>query len=122
MGTKTFKDLKFKPRYNKRELEGYKKISLRYYEERIDSTQARMKFENGYEVSVLCGKEFNSNGKDTYEVAVMHDGKLCYDTPVTSNVIPYQSADEVTEVMQEIQQLPNRDGEVDSYFDNYNFD
>lgn len=122
MGTKTFKDLKFKPKYTKRELEGYLKVHISLYEERKDAKQAILKFDNGYSVSVVLGSIFYSNGNDTYEVAVMHNGCICYDTPVTSNVIPYQSADEVTEIMKEIQELPKRTEDVKSVFDNYNFD
>ena len=105
---KTFKDLKFKPRYTKRELMGYLKVHISMYEERKNSTQALMKFKNGYSVSVVCGGCFYSNGIDTYEVAVMYNGSICYDTPITSNVIPYQTADEVTEIMKEIQELKER--------------
>ena len=122
MKTKTFQDLRFKPRYSQRELEGYKKASVLFYEERKDTTQAKMKFPNGYSVSVVCGKSHYSNGKDTYEVGVMHNGMLCYDTPVTNDVIPYQTAEEVAEIMKEIQSLPKRTEEVKSIFDNYNFE
>ena len=105
---KTFKDLKFKPRYTKRELQGYLNVHKSLYEERKGARQALMEFDNGYSVSVVCGSCFYSNGIDTYEVAVMLDGSICYDTPITSNVIPYLSAEEVTEVMCEIQNLQRK--------------
>ena len=119
---KTFSDLKFRPRYTERELQGYMKVHISLYNERKSAKQAVMKFDNGYSVSVVCGACFYSNGIDTYEVAVMHNGCICYDTPITSNVIPYQTAEEVTEIMREIQELPKRTDDVKSVFDNYNFE
>lgn len=85
---KTFKDLEFK----KRPVCGF---------------QAVMNFNNGYGVSVLLGNMFYSNGKDTYELAVLEDGYLCYTTPITENVLGYLTEDEVTEVMRKIQELPS---------------
>lgn len=37
-------------------------------------------------------------------------GRLCYDTPITSNVIGYLTADEVAEHLQRIEELP-KEGE-----------
>lgn len=71
----------------------------------INSKQAKMFFENGYGVSVLQGKMFYSNGIDTYEVAVLKEGRLCYDTPITDNVIGYVDKDRVSEIMKQIQEL-----------------
>ena len=63
---------------------------------------ARVSFDNGYGVSVI---PYGNNGK--YEIAVLKDGDLCYDTPITSDVIGDLSEEEVTSYMKEIQQLPN---------------
>lgn len=52
----TFDDLVFLP--HKSGLEGH--------------THAKMTFDNGFRVSVICGKEFYSNGKDTYEVMTLN--------------------------------------------------
>lgn len=82
---KTFKDLKFEPRYL--------------------SSQATMEFDNGYGVSVLSGNIAYSNGIDTYELAVLKNGDLCYDTPITDDVLAYITEEEVTKAMEEIQKL-----------------
>lgn len=66
---------------------------------------ARMYFENGYGVSVVIGGMFYSNGIDTYEVAVMKDGKICYDTSITDDVLGHLEKHEVTEVMRRVQML-----------------
>ena len=68
--------------------------------------QAKMNFENGYGISVIFGSMFYSNGIDTYEVGILKDGILCYATPITDDVIGYITADEVTDIMRKIQELP----------------
>ena len=86
---KKFKDLKFEP-YSiaKSGLDNYK-----------DAKHATETFENGYGVSVLFGSCFYSNGKDTYEVSVLFDGSITYNTDITNDVMGHLSEDEVSEVM-----------------------
>lgn len=50
---------------------------------------------------------FYSNGVDSYEVGVLKGGTLCYDTPITNDVIGYIPAAEVSDIMRKIQELPN---------------
>ena len=88
---KTFKDLRFK----KHQLD-------RFYK---GSKQATMNFENGFGVSVLIGSCFYSNGVDSYEVAVLKNGDLCYDSGLTEDVFGRLSAREVTKIMKQVQQL-----------------
>ena len=70
-----------------------------------NSKHAVMEFENGYGVSVIFGEQFYSNGIDTYEVAVLKDGFICYKTYITDNVVAYQTENEVTEIMRKVQEL-----------------
>ena len=67
--------------------------------------RATADFDNGYSVSVVCGDLFYSNGMDTYELAILKDRHICYNTPITDDVIGYLSEDEVTEVMKRVQEL-----------------
>lgn len=67
--------------------------------------QAIKCFFNGYGVSVLFGNSFYSNGVDTYEVAILKDGHLCYSTPITDDVLPYQTKEEVSDIMKKVQML-----------------
>ena len=69
-------------------------------------SQAVLEFDNGYGVSVLLGDLFYSNGIDTYELAVLKDGFLCYDTPITDDVLGYLTKGKITKVMEKIQKLP----------------
>ena len=62
-------------------------------------------FDNGYGVSVVR-TPFSYGGKQgLYELAVFKDGSICYDTPITSDVIGYLRPEDVTDVMEKIQKL-----------------
>lgn len=70
---------------------------------------AQIKFSNGYGVSVVSGGTLSYATEGTYEIAVIdNNGKIVYDTHITDDVIGYLLADEVTAVMEEIQNLPKR--------------
>lgn len=71
-------------------------------------------FPNGYGISVVNHQFSYTHGDDDYEIAVLvgKDDKhfrLTYDTPITDDVIGYQSVDDVNEVMKQIQELPNHE-------------
>ena len=68
--------------------------------------QARMIFDNGYGVSVVS-HTYSYGGKDgLFEVAVLdEDGDLTYNTPVTNDVIGFLNPDEVTDIMEQVQNL-----------------
>ena len=61
-------------------------------------------FSNGYTASVA------KFGENDYEVAVVFDGKICYDTPVTNDVVRCGTIQEVTKVLIEVSALPKREG------------
>ncbi len=67
--------------------------------------QAVMKFNNGYGISVLSGPMFHSDGKNTYEVAVLYNNEPAFNTPITDSVLGWQTAEQVTEIMSRIQDL-----------------
>ena len=86
---KTFKDIEFKPNPMGADF----------------GIVSRTQFDNGYEASVVKS-EYTYGGKDgLYELAVFKDGEICYDTPVTDDVIGYLIPEYVTDVMAKIQQL-----------------
>ena len=97
---KTFKDLEFEmhPILLDAKSQDTKEIFA-------NSKHAVMEFENGYGVSVVFGDQFCSNGIDTYEVAIIKDNHVCYDTPLTDNVLAYQNENEVTEIMRKVQEF-----------------
>lgn len=106
---KTFKDLRFEDYMTDRD---WKSDYLR--ETYKGAKQAVMLFDNNYGVSVLFGKAFYSNGIDSYELAVIQkygtgewDWNICYDTPITDDVLARISEEEVTKVMKQVQDLKN---------------
>ena len=86
---KTFKDLEFKIHPN----------------HPLFDTQAEMHFENGYGVSVITGKSAYSNSINTYEVAILFEGQITYNTHITDDVIGYQDEDDVNDIMKKVQEL-----------------
>ena len=87
---KTFNDLKFKPHPH------------------VDGVISRITFDNGFGASVVK-HDFSYGGKDgLYELAVIDKGgEVTYSTPVTNDVVGYLNEDEVTGLLEQIQQLPN---------------
>ena len=86
---KAFKDLKFKKHPN---------FGIGGFRE-----QAEMKFKNDYGVSVITGGYGNDSAP--YEVAVLYKDGLCYDTPITDDIIGYLTEDGVTDIMKKVQEL-----------------
>ena len=86
---KTFKDLVFKDH----------EVSSHF------SSQARMDFDNGYGVSVITGRGAYSDDDHPYEVAILFDGELTYNTHITDDVIGYQKVRGVTNIMKKVQLL-----------------
>ena len=66
---------------------------------------SRTKFDNGYEVSVVKSQYSYGGEKGLYELAIFKDGEICYDTTITGDVIGYLRPEDVTDVMEKIQQL-----------------
>jgi len=74
-----------------------------------DAKQAVMNFENGYGISVLVGSCFYTSKSGRYECAVLFNGKICYDTPITDDVIGHCTIGDITRIMKQIQELPKED-------------
>jgi len=64
---------------------------------------AKMDFPNGYTASVV------SYGGDQglYELAVMRDDEVVYDTPITSDVLSHLTPEEVDKVLGDIMSFKN---------------
>lgn len=92
---KTFDDLKFDP--HSRSYVGFDK-------------HAKMQFENGYGISVITGASAYTSEGAPYEVAVLHNNRLTYTTPITDDVIGHCTQERVTEIMKRIQQLNKEQG------------
>ena len=64
----------------------------------------RFDFDNGYTASVVCFDPNEPNRR--YELAVMHEGAICYDTPVTYDVVPHCNVAEIEDLLEQIACLP----------------
>ena len=98
---KTFEDLKFFP------WGSFKGTPMNYdlFPEFKNCKHAIMNFPNGYGVSVVFGTPFYSNGIDTYEVAILYNDHITYSTNITDDVIGYVTEDEVSKIMEQVQNL-----------------
>jgi hypothetical protein len=91
----TFQDLEFKEHPN---------ISLGF------DTQAIVLFDNGYGASVVTGE----CAYGTYEIAVLkgrdpQNASICYTTPITDDVIGCDTQDEITKILQQVENLPKEE-------------
>ena len=66
---------------------------------------SRTQFDNGYEVSVVKSPHSYGGDKGLYELAIFKDGDICYDTPITDDVIGYLRPEDVTDVIEKIEKL-----------------
>jgi hypothetical protein len=67
--------------------------------------QALIYFDNGYGASVIRNEHTYGGSDGLYELAIIKDNNICYDTPITDNVIGYLTEEGVTEYLQKIQEL-----------------
>ena len=72
--------------------------------------QAIVKFENNYGASVVKHEYSYGNKQGLYELAIIKydengDWDLCYDTPITDDVLGYLTEDDVTDYLIQIEQL-----------------
>ncbi len=90
--TATFNDLKFNE-----------------HRHRSGGIHARHTFDNGYSVSVIRSQYSYGGESGKYELAVLHNDNLIYDTPVTDDVLGWLDEDDVSEAMAKVQALPPRE-------------
>ena len=62
-------------------------------------------FPNGYGASVIQHKGSYGYEKGLWEVAVLHEGELCYDSEITNDVIGYLNDPEVDNILRRIKLL-----------------
>lgn len=79
-----------------------------------DDVQAKIFFPNGYGASVIKTGFSYGGGDGRYELAVLYDERITYDTPVTEDVLGWLDEDGVTKALQEIEALPPKEGGEDA--------
>lgn len=66
-----------------------------------------VKFDNGYSASIVCNHMSYGHESGLFEVAVLKGNDICYDTPVTNDVVGFCDFAEVVEVLEKIKNLPS---------------
>lgn len=70
-----------------------------------NGTMARVMFDNGYGVSVIRFQGSYGWDSGLYELAVLYGDEICYSTDITDDVIGYLTPENVTEIMEKVQNL-----------------
>lgn len=65
-------------------------------------------FANGYSASIVSSAMSYGGSKGLFEIAVMFDNVIVYDTPVTSDVVGFLDFAGVAKTLKEIEALPSR--------------
>ena len=63
-------------------------------------------FENGYGASLVCCPGSYGYEEGLWELAVIKNGDICYDTPITDDVIGNLNDPEADEILERIARLP----------------
>lgn len=67
--------------------------------------QCRISFDNGFSVSIIKGQFSHGGNEDLYELAVLSDDGIQYNTAITQDVLGYLSEEEVEQIVYSIQCL-----------------
>jgi len=67
--------------------------------------QAVEEFKNEYSVSVVKFAGSYGYASDLWEVAILYQGSITYDTHITNDVLGHQTDQDVTDVMKKVQEL-----------------
>lgn len=81
----TFDDLEFEPHHSGR---GYHAI---------------LELPNNYGVSVIYGHPGYYCNEGTYEVAILYKSDLCYSTPITNDVLSYQTKEDINKILKQLE-------------------
>lgn len=81
-------------------------IDLRPYADLCVRRHWKIQFPNGYGASIW-GSNMGcyGDGIRTFEVAVLYKNNTCYDSRITSDVLGYQTEEEVHNILKQIENL-----------------
>jgi len=71
----------------------------------MNGIQKVYQFPNGYGASVIKHKGSYGYDKGLWELAVLQEGELCYDTEITGDVIGHLNDPEVDNILGQISRL-----------------
>lgn len=62
-------------------------------------------FENGYGIDIIKHNGSYGGDEDLFEIAVMKDGDVCYDTSITDDVVGWLTSEEVMSYVFKVKEL-----------------
>jgi hypothetical protein len=74
----------------------------------FDGWQAKYKFKNGYGASIIQHRGAFGSEEGLWELGILHNDVLCYDTPIAQDVIGYQDEQGLSDLLAEIASLPEK--------------
>jgi hypothetical protein len=78
---------------------------LKFHGDMFGMYRAKLEFPNKYGISVITGPGTYSDN-NTFEVGILYDGKLCYDTNLTNDVLGYQTPEDIDNIIKKLEALP----------------
>lgn len=84
----------------------FNELEFKELDSHFSGIQAIVRFDNGYGASVVRHNFSYGNQDGLFELAVLNEDGITYDTPITNDVLGYLSEDEVTDALVAIQELP----------------
>lgn len=76
--------------------------NLQFTAHPLGGKRARLTLDNGYGISVVNGPLFYCN-EDSFEVAILKNGQITYDTPLTNDVLGYQTPEDINSILKELE-------------------
>lgn len=70
--------------------------------------QKFVEFDNGYTASVVSNDMSYGGDRGLFEIAILVNSEIVYDTPVTNDVIGFLDFEGVVQTLESIKQLPQR--------------
>jgi hypothetical protein len=70
--------------------------------------QKFVEFDNGYSASIVSNDMSYGSDRGLFEVAVLVNDEIVYDTPVTNDVIGFLDFQGVADTLKQIENLPRR--------------
>ena len=96
-----------------KEFEDYKELVSHTIEEPnafcLEREHWEFEFSNGLGASVIRGATTYGGREGLFELAVMEDGRVCYDTPITDDVMGYLPVVGVISILDKIRDLKKTD-------------
>ncbi len=90
--------------YTKLDYTGYENQLVKS-ETYLDGYWWTFEFPNGYGASISKHRGSHGYTRDLFDLAVLKDGYLCFDTPITSHVIGWLDNQEVLDLLKKISEL-----------------